>query len=265
MYYIDYHIHSHYSYDCSEKIENICKQAIKNKINEIAITDHLDILKDKPYNHSLDLDSLFLTIEKFKEKYKNNLIILQGIELGQPYLNEVELKKVYEKYKFDFIIGSVHHDEDGKDISKYNFSKIDCYSFYKKYLEKVKILARSYDYDVLGHLTYPLRYMVRDYNINIDITKFEQDFKEIFNILINRGKGIEVNTSGIFVTGEPLPPYYVLKLYKESGGEILTIGSDSHKYEYVGYKVNDIIEKLKELGFNKISTYHKRKLYFKTI
>lgn len=39
-------------------------------------------------------------------------------------------------------------------------------------------------------------------------------------------------------------------MYKDLGGEIITIGSDAHFPEYIGYKFEDIPEFLKSIEFN---------------
>ena len=39
----DYHLHSEFSFDSSEKIENICKKAVEEGISEIAVTDHAEL------------------------------------------------------------------------------------------------------------------------------------------------------------------------------------------------------------------------------
>lgn len=53
MYHTDYHLHSRHSYDGHEAVMDICTAALERGQNEIAITDHLDILTGKPYDLSL--------------------------------------------------------------------------------------------------------------------------------------------------------------------------------------------------------------------
>ena len=38
----DYHLHSEFSFDSSEKIEKICVKAVQAGISEIALTDHTE-------------------------------------------------------------------------------------------------------------------------------------------------------------------------------------------------------------------------------
>ncbi len=41
----------------------------------------------------------------------------------------------------------------------------------------------------------------------------------------------------------------LLKLYRECGGEIITIGSDAHKAEYIGFYQKEAHEMLETAGF----------------
>lgn len=265
MHRADYHIHSCYSVDSQEPIYNICEKALSIGLKEIAITDHLEFVANNSYDSEIDLKNLFLEIEDYKLKYKNKLIIKQGLEIGQPYVNIDEFNKFNAIYTPDFVIGSVHTDKNGKNYGSFDFINTDCYKLYKDYIKDLILYATHYDFDTLGHLTYPLRYMFLADKITIDLDLFEQDFKELFEILRERKKGIEINTSGYRLFKEPLPNYKILKLYKQCGCEIITTGSDSHSAEFLGYEFDDTYKSLINLGFTKIATYNKRELTFKNI
>lgn len=263
MYFADYHMHSNYSDDSTESIYNICKKAIDIGLNEIAITDHLEFIPNEKY--TIDLDHLFLEIKDYQKKYSNKLIIRQGLEVGQPFLNCDEYYKFMSNYKPDFIIGSVHTNQNLIDVGRVDYSKIDCNNFYREYLGDVFKYAKYYDFDTLGHLTYPLRYMLINNDIRIDLNLFEEEFENIFEVLVKRKKGIEVNTSGYRLLDEPLPNFKILKLYKNCGGEIITVGSDAHSSDYLGYEFKKTYKNLIDIGFNKIATYNQREVIFKDI
>ena len=59
-----------------------------------------------------------------------------------------------------------------------------------------------------------------------------------------------------------LPGLYFLKIYREMGGEIITIGSDAHVEDRVGLGVDYAVGLLKEAGFKAISSFEKRKVSF---
>ena len=58
------------------------------------------------------------------------------------------------------------------------------------------------------------------------------------------------------------PSKDILKLYRKLGGEIITIGSDSHKHVHLGMYINEGKELLKSLGFRYFCTYDSMKPVF---
>lgn len=266
MYLADYHVHTKYSFDGYEQIEDICKKAIELGLHEIALTDHMDIFSDKPYEHILDCKNLYQEIERMKEKFDGRLVIRKGAELGQPQANPLEGKKFLRENELDFVIGSIHNIKDDIDVYEYDFKQVDCNQVYEEYLGCLLELASNYDFDVLGHLTYPLRYMHQREGIRLDLTPFEDGFRKLFQILIQRGKGIEVNTSGLLQSmNETMPPASIVKLYKECGGEIITVGSDAHRLEHLGITIKRGQDLLNDLGFRYITTFENRKPIWKEI
>ena len=83
---------------------------------------------------------------------------------------------------------------------------------------------------------------------------------KILKTVIVDGKGIEVNTSSHrYGLADLTPSREILKLYRELGGRILTIGSDSHKPEHLGAFIDETKQELKTLGFKEFCTFDKMK------
>ena len=81
--------------------------------------------------------------------------------------------------------------------------------------------------------------------------------------MIADGKGIEMNTSAKrHGLKDTMPSREILRLYRELGGEIITIGSDSHKPEHLGTYIEETKRLLKDMGFEKFCTYEKMKPVF---
>jgi len=263
MYSIDYHIHSRHSFDGEASVYDICNAALAQGMNEIAITDHLDIYSDKPFEHILDVDACRCEIEECKDVFAGKLRIKAGVELGQPQVNPGDAARFFSKYSPDFVIGSVHNMENDLDLYYYDWSEHDEFKVYDRYLDWLTELAANYDYDVLGHITYPLRYIFEARGVPFPLEKYRDRFVELFKILFSRGKGIECNTSGWFQKiNEPLPPLSLLKLYRNCGGEIITLGSDAHKLNQVSITIHRGEELLREAGFKYITAFTQRKPEF---
>ena len=88
-------------------------------------------------------------------------------------------------------------------------------------------------------------------------------FDEIFRTAIEKGIGIEINTSGLkYGLGFAHPHPELLKRYRELGGELLTIGSDAHQPEHIAYDFQTLPPLLKACGFSYYTLFRDRKPVF---
>lgn len=259
MMYMDYHVHSFYSFDGKANVEDICAAAINKGLSEICFTEHFSINPHDPSYNFFDYDSYSKSIEMLKAKFQDKLEIRKGIESGEPHVNKEKLDEIVEKFDLDFIIGSVHNIGNLK-LRKYMKGK-EKKTIYKDYFNEVYKTALYGEFDVLGHLDLMKRYAY-EYVGNYNYDDYEEYIEKILSTVIKRGKGIEINTSGMRSDfKEAFPKIEILKKYKELGGEIITIGSDSHDEKYVGCGFDKVCCTLKDLGFSKIYAYKKRKPY----
>ena len=93
-----------------------------------------------------------------------------------------------------------------------------------------------------------------------------ESIREILKTLIERGKGIEINTAGLrYNLGHVHPKIEILHMYKELGGEIITVGSDAHKKTDLARDFDIAYEILKECGFNYYTRFEKLSPLFERI
>jgi len=250
MYYSDYHIHSNISFDGNFEMEDIIKESIKKGLKEIAFTEHLDYREDKYILPLPDFKAYFEKYEMLKEKYKKQIIIKKGLELGlQPELKD-KIQNQIKNYEFDFVIGSTHIINNIDFVDTIYFSNKTKFEAYNEYFEEILESIEYFDdFDVYGHLDFIKRYGIYGDN-SIDYDKYEFVLREILKKLIEKDKGIEINTSGYKYNLNCFhPSYEILKLYKELGGEIITIGSDAHHLIHIADHFDKPYEILKELGY----------------
>ena len=260
----DYHIHTHFSDDSSELVENICEQAIARGLSEIVLTDHAELRPGE--KNPLNFVAAMQEYARAATLYQGRLRVKTGVELGQMQDNPAEAARYYETCKPDFIIGSIHYMADGSDPYLQDYRGLDCEAYYADYLERLFILARDWDFDVLGHLTYPLRYLHMQCGHSIDLGGFTDRFQALFSLLKERGRGIEINASGYRQSiGTSYPPAELLRLYHQCGGEIITVGSDAHRATDVGSGIVTSIELLREIGFRYITCFENRQQVFHSI
>ncbi|MDE6665420.1 MAG: histidinol-phosphatase HisJ family protein [Ruminococcus sp.] len=274
---IDCHTHTQFSMDSEADINECIRKAIDIGLSAYAVTDHCECstwytenhYSDKEnfdyFNYAQDFYNSVSAVTELKEKYKNfNLIC--GVEMGQATQDIEVAEKIISDERLDFIIGSMHQLKGEKDfyyIDYENMSMDEIYNLLERYFKEVYQLCKMDCFDVLGHLTYCMRYMKCRNGINPNISRFDEIIAESFRILAQNGKGIEINTSGIRQGfGDVFPSLKYVKLFRDMGGEILSIGSDSHYVDDIGKNVADGVETAKAAGFTRLCYFKKRKPYF---
>ena len=61
---------------------------------------------------------------------------------------------------------------------------------YDHYVDWLLKLSEMGDFDVMGHLTYPLRYMFERNQLRLDLRPYEEKFRQLFKNLTEKGRGI---------------------------------------------------------------------------
>jgi len=264
----DCHLHTSHSGDSDAPMEEMILQGISRGLKTMCFTEHNDF--DYPVTDldpagkfELNTDAYLYDLIRYKEKYADKIQILFGIELGlQPSVlrqNAVLAKS----YDFDFIIGSSHLVR-GKDpyYPSYYEGRTD-EEAYREYFESIlENIQKFSNFDVYGHLDYVVRYGAtkdKDYCYE----KYSDIFDKILSHLIENEKGIEVNTGGIKKGMHDLHPCMgVLKRYRQLGGEIVTVGSDSHDTKHIAEYFDKAEAVLKECGFGYYTVFEKRLPHF---
>lgn len=256
----DYHMHSKLSFDSKTEPLDSVRVAEQMGLLEICFTDHYDF-NDFPQKHH-DLFS----IEDYRELYdsldSDKVKIRRGVEFGLTHWNQSELAELVKSYDFDFVLGSVHYaggyDPYFAEFWEHNDANG---AFEKCLLQTVKCVKAHSDFDVLGHINYVCKSPHNPTHKPIYYRDFPDIFDEIMKTLIEKGKGMEINTSGVDRVGDFLPSIDYIKRFRELGGEIVTVGSDAHTPDRVGQYTNGAIEIAKEV-FGYVCTFEKRKPIF---
>lgn len=253
----DYHMHSTVSFDGHDSGLDMALAAAKRGLKEICFTDHID--------YTPEMDMVFDTAV-YNAEYDHlevpGLLIRRGLEFGLTPDNPGLLKKDLNRRHFDFVLGSVHL-VDGVDVY------LEPYWANKSYEEAIRLhLERTLesvrvheDYDVLGHLTFISKCGA---NPRKELLRYEDHkaiMDEILVELVRRGKGMELNTSGIDRCGGPLPTLDYFQRFYELGGRIVTVGSDAHDTGRAGQYTHEMTAELKKI-FGYVCTFEDRKPIF---
>ena len=271
----DYHIHTEFSDDSFCAMQEQVQCAIERKIDEICFTDHVDygikIDWDDPSLISYRADgeplanvnypAYFNKLDHMRKVFGEQITIRNGLEFGIQVHTVPQFQKLFDRYRdvLDFVLLSCHQVEDNEfwtqDYQKGRTQKKYNERYYQEIYEVMKIYK---DYSVLAHLDLLSRY---DEQGIYPFELLEEQLAEILKLAIKDGKGLEINTSSYKYNLPDLQPSRkILKLYKDLGGTILTIGSDAHIPDHLGDKVPETLQIAKEeLGFTEVYTFDKMK------
>lgn len=260
----DTHMHTRFSGDSDADPEQMIAAARKKGLSGLCFTDHLDYDYPKePDLFLLDLPSYKEGMLRLKESYAGEFPVFFGIELGLQPQAAAKNRSVSDSFPFDFIIGSSHvvHGTDPYYNVYYDGRTED--EAYREYFESIlENLHTDVDFDVYGHIDYVVRYGPNR-NSFYSYEKFSDVIDEILKTLIDMGKGIEINTGGFkYGLGHPNPTEAIIRRYRKLGGEIITIGSDAHAPEHVGYAFEKVPDILRTAGFHYFTVFKNRRPQF---
>lgn len=273
----DMHMHTWFSTDSEACPCDMADEAVRKGLKTICFTDHFD-KDDLEWGEEgiFDMDAYFVEMQKLQEEYAGKLNIRIGIELGlRTYLKDY-YEELTKKYPFDFVIGSVHNvpykkDAEGNILytdpaAEKLFTDRTDKEAYRLMMETTLENVRTSDcFQTLGHLDYVVRYG-KSREKEYSYTDYADIIDEILKLLIEKEKGLEVNSAGLKY-GLPFahPHPDVLKHYRELGGEIITIGADAHKPEHIAYDFAKAEEILKSCGFKYYTEFFEQKPVFKQL
>ena len=236
----DTHVHSRFSHDSEARISDICKAAREKHIGAVCITDHADIKPHTDMEEQLRIrKDVALTVAKEKEN-PDGVELLLGIELacGGFYPQNDIFDRVADTLltvgSLDCVIGSVH-SVGAISTARNNYAQMnkgELLGCMDRYFDAVLAMLEYGQPDVLAHLTYPLRYINGKFERGLNWQDLEPKIKQILSWIIDKHIALEINTSCLGTYYDALmPDKDILRLYRQMGGTLLTLGSDAHKPE----------------------------------
>lgn len=246
---MDYHVHSIHSYDGKQTIEEMCQSMISQGVEEVCLTEHVDIGYPDPECQGIpDWELWSREIRYLQQKYPQ-IRIKKGIEMADHPAYRKTIKEYVNSLTFDFVLLSLHLVEN---VDPYNakvfFQQGNRNECYTKYLLAVDEAVHNYEmYDSVAHIGYIGRYAPWD---NEEKPVKYQDapdiVDDILKHLIENDKCLEINTKG-FVDCL-IPHDSIIKRYIELGGNTFTFGSDAHHIEENYHLIEQAKEHVKALG-----------------
>ena len=260
MYLTDYHTHTLRSPDSDAPLAQMARSAVSAGLAELCVTDHCDLLSvDGEPRRDYDWPPSVAQYRAEKADFAGRLTIRLCMELGMAHLDPPAARAILGQPELDFVLGSVHNlrpEKGGTDFYYVPYpDEAACHAALDDYFTSMAALAPTDLYDVLAHIIYPMRYM----RFPVSLERYYGRILSILRAAAEGGRGMEVNTYRGRTVAEWAP---ILELYRQAGGEIVTVGSDAHTPEGVGRGVREALELLAAHGFRYVCTYEKRKPIF---
>ena len=273
----DLHTHSHFSVDSDADVFEMIEKAISLGLKAYAITDHCEVnrwykeehyggTKIYPYfDFKSDYERSVEFISGIKERYEGVIELLCGIELGQAQEEPEIAQAVVDDKRIDFILGSVHQLPQTEDFAFLEYDKMslgEAERLLERYFTQIDKLCAWGKFDSLAHLTYPLRYYIKN-GIGVDLAKFDCIIESALKRLAQNGKALEINGSGIRQgAGMTFPTARYAKMFRDLGGEMITLGSDAHYAKDIGEGISEAAKEAKSAGFDRVVYFKERQPIF---
>ena len=230
----DQHVHSSFSFDSNENLENyinVCNE------NDMITTEHLDfenpIINYK--DSSIDYLKYVGQIKNLNKKYSNKFFL--GIEIGYTPNSEKRTEDFLKDKNFNLKLLSIHQNGN-YDYMCVNKKLISLEVLIQEYFEQmIQALESSIEFNVLAHFEYGLRI------IDISVTDFDSlasvFLNKIIELIVKKEIAFEVNTKSMYKYKKENIYNYMIEKYIKKGGRLFTLGSDAHNIKDYTYKFDE--------------------------
>ena len=230
----DQHVHSNFSFDSNEALENYIN--VSNK-NDIVTTEHLDFAnpvinyEDSSINYLKYIEE----IDSLNKKYSNKFF--SGIEIGYTPNSEKRIEDFLKDKNFNLKLLSIHQNGI-YDYMCVNKKLISLEALIQEYFEQmIQALESSIEFNVLAHFEYGIRI------IDISVADFDslasKFLNKIIELIVKKEIAFEVNTKSMYKYKKENLYSYMIEKYLKKGGKLFTLGSDAHNIKDYAYKFDE--------------------------
>lgn len=262
---MDTHMHSSVSFDGRDSRWEMSAAARRAGLDVICFTDHYDIVNEKsqlvPH---YDWPPAREQHQEAQARAASGgpLWILYGLELGNAPAAFPSGEESLREPGLDFVIGSIHNASAALAYQDYYYVDFRgqpalAQAYLEDYFAQEAALMQWGNFDTLGHLPYPLRYIRERDGVPFALAQFREQYLGALRQWAERGGAVEVNTNR---GREDFSDYRTLLLdWKAVGGELVTVGADAHRTEDVGKGILAAYGLLVDCGFRYVTRFEGRK------
>lgn len=247
----DMHVHTTNSPDAGLSETEIAKRAVAAGLKGVGLVAHVDF-------HPRDFCSLFFDPARYDSAVEcargssPGVRLLKGVEIGEPHLYEHLAKERMDGREYDFLIGGLHWVDDRMVLEAEGFDGVEPLSLVEEYFRQLQEMVSRCDIDILAHVGIFRRGLARaKLDCGFDETALWPALTDgLLAAMIERGIALEINTSGLRRTERvTYPQAPLLRRYRELGGRLITLGSDTHADPWVFYGLDEGVALLQSVGF----------------
>jgi len=261
---IDLHVHTDNSYDGHHSAVFLCESAVELGLRAVAFTDHADMDFYRENKFDISARQAYFETVKARSAFTGKLIVCAGIELGQPTYNLPDSEELIQLYHYDIILASIHNLRMKNDFWLLPRDKImpaqEIHKQLSGYFKEMLQLVQWGKFDVMTHMTYPLRYMLTERGMGmVDLTPYREIMDAILETAAQKNIALEINTASLRTSyGKVVPDESIVQRFKQLGGRRITVGSDAHYAHHLGKDVDSGMDMALRCGFTHVTLFQQR-------
>jgi histidinol-phosphatase (PHP family) len=241
-------------------MEAMARAAAAQGIRQIGFSDHFDPIPLDYCHGYFQPGAWWQALASCRELFLDTISIQAGVEIGEPHLFPEETAELLDRHPWDYVLGSLHWVDQQMVFEDVYFERTPDEAYTHYFVEMQKLVADG-DFDILAHMDVVKRYGFDNYG-NFEPDRYEAEIRTVLRTASERGLAIEVNTSTLRrPIGETSPGSKLLRWFREEGGLHVTLGSDAHHTEHVGFGLERALKNLKDAGFSQLTGFEKREPY----
>lgn len=250
---VDMHVHTTDSPDAELEASELAARAVGAGLRGLGFVAHVDF-------HPADFCTGAFSACGYDASFERAAIcspcamLLKGVEIGEPHLFMERAGEAMAGRRYDFVTGALHWVGDRLLLDASGFGGSNPADLVERYiLESIEIAEHS-RIDILAHFGIWRRGLARaGATAGIDEASLWPGLLgRLFEAMIDRGIALEVNTAGLRrPENVTYPTLSVLSAYRERGGRLVTLGSDTHGEPHVFFGLSRGAEALASAGFDR--------------
>lgn len=254
----DSHMHTEVSADSEMKAQDALEKAAALGIGAV-FTEHedMDFPGDKDFTFSPE--DYWQKYEALRGKGRQ---LRLGVELGMQEGLDGKNRAFALRAPFDQVIGSIHTLRGFDLYYKALYEKCEKDEAYRLYLETMARCVRSHgDFiDILAHIDYIARYAAYS-DTELTYAAYGDAVDEVLTALIETDTVLELNTRRFDAPLGKASLVPIFRRYRELGGKCVTLGSDAHNADSIGFAFREARDMAENLGLRVVTFFARKKEY----